>query len=107
MQKESLYDIIGVPFASDFEAIRKAYKDKMRTEHPDKKEDSDAYKIIEAYKLLSDPGKKLEYDQEYQSKFFIFSKNNFAIKINFFVKKTYSLITNQLLNFQPNCSHIP
>jgi hypothetical protein len=61
------YDILGVsPSASDAE-IKRAYRDLVKKFHPDRNPAPEAKLLIvqinEAYDILSDPGKRLAYDQ--------------------------------------------
>lgn len=68
--KETYYDILGVKPDASFEEIRQAYKELVKKYHPDKfvgnaKElaEERIKKINEAYEVLSDIGKRREYDK--------------------------------------------
>ena len=67
----NFYQRLGVDEEASGKEIREAYKRAVRLTHPDKVEAGDgadkkneAYLIIEAYKVLSDPQKKIEYDRD-------------------------------------------
>ena len=61
---ESYYDVLGVDRGASPDEIRKAYKQKALREHPDKGGDEDRFKDIgKAYSVLSDPGKRENYDR--------------------------------------------
>lgn len=68
MAGKDYYDILGVPRNATEEAIKKAYRALARKYHPDlhpdrKKEMEARFKEInEAYSVLSDPGKRSDYD---------------------------------------------
>lgn len=60
----SLYDLLGVERGADVDVIRKAYRKKALTEHPDKGGDAERFRQInDAYTVLSDPEKRAFYDQ--------------------------------------------
>lgn len=60
------YDILGVSKDASFDAIKKAYRKKARETHPDVNKDPDAEErfkeISEAYSVLSDPDRRMKYD---------------------------------------------
>ncbi|CAG8485087.1 8305_t:CDS:2 [Ambispora leptoticha] len=62
------YDLLGVDYNSTLEDIEKAYRKKARKYHPDKnRENPEAatkifHQVSKAFEFLSDPTKKLEYD---------------------------------------------
>jgi len=64
-----LYEVLGVSKDADNEAIKKAYRKKALTYHPDKNPDNkeEAEKmfkrVAEAYEVLSDPQKRSRYDR--------------------------------------------
>jgi len=58
------YKILDVPKTANKEEIKRAYKKKAMSHHPDKGGDETIFKQInEAYQVLSDPQKKSNYDQ--------------------------------------------
>ena len=64
---QTLYDILGVSKAATPQQIKQAYLSLVRRYHPDVNPDPSAHehflKIQEAYQILSDPIKRIEYDQ--------------------------------------------
>jgi DnaJ-class molecular chaperone len=61
---KNLYDIIGVPKNASKEEIKKTFRRRTTTEHPDKGGDSDKFKeLANAYSILSDDDKRNKYDQ--------------------------------------------
>lgn len=57
------YSILGVNRNATPDEIRKAYRDKAKTHHPDRGGDPEIFKQVnEAYETLSDANKKAEYD---------------------------------------------
>ncbi|MFO0673077.1 MAG: DnaJ C-terminal domain-containing protein [Polyangiaceae bacterium] len=68
MAAEDLYSVLGVPKASDAEAIKKAYRKLAQKLHPDKnpgdKQAETRFKAVNhAYDVLSDPKKRKLYDE--------------------------------------------
>jgi DnaJ family protein A protein 2 len=60
----SLYELLGVERTADADTIKKAYRRKALTEHPDKGGDEEKFKKLnEAYNVLSDPQRRAVYDQ--------------------------------------------
>ena len=60
------YDTLGVDPAAPAERIRAAYRDQARRYHPDRVvvgPDDAMVAVNEAYRVLSDPARRLEYDR--------------------------------------------
>lgn len=67
--EKNYYEILGIQPTATPEEIRKAYREKMKENHPDIHQDSDTYteraKLInEAYSTLKDPEKRKQYDRK-------------------------------------------
>ena len=68
MAKRDYYDILGVPRSASSDDIKKAHRKLVRKYHPDVNKDNkqaeEKFKEAqEAYDVLSDPGKRRNYDQ--------------------------------------------
>jgi curved DNA-binding protein CbpA len=58
------YDVLGVPRDADTAAIRKAYRRKAKTAHPDGGGNAEAFAALErAVHILTDQQKRLTYDR--------------------------------------------
>ena len=65
--KTTYYDILGITQAADFEIVHAAYRALMlkKRKHPDLGGDTEeAKRINEAYSVLKDPAKRVQYDQK-------------------------------------------
>jgi len=62
----NLYDVLGVAEDATLETIKTVYRQLARTFHPDVNSDDDAVEhfreITDAFVVLSDPDKRVEYD---------------------------------------------
>ena len=65
------YSVLGVGQSATTEEIRKAYKEKCKSLHPDVNKSPDATRIMqevnEAYRVLNDRYLRQQYDKEYVS----------------------------------------
>jgi len=60
---ENYYQILGLPDFASIEEVKKAFRKLAKKYHPDKGGDPEKFKkILEAYRILSNPDKKSEYD---------------------------------------------
>jgi len=69
---ENYYEILGVSENATPEEIKKAFRELAKKHHPDRGGNAEKFKkIVEAYRVLSDPKLKAEYDQKrkFQSTF--------------------------------------
>jgi molecular chaperone DnaJ len=67
------YDVLGVPRNASFVEIRTAYRSAARKYHPDTSQDVNAvvkfHRVQMAYDVLSDPMKRMNYDDESSVRF--------------------------------------
>ena len=72
---ENPYNILGVSPTASTEEIKKAYRSLAMRHHPDRNTHSSAETrfnaIKAAYELLSDPGKRAEYNQSLNNRIII------------------------------------
>lgn len=62
---ENYYEILGVPEDASPEEIKRAFRELAKKYHPDRGGDPVKFKkILEAYRVLSDPKLRQEYDQK-------------------------------------------
>ncbi|MFQ3669246.1 MAG: DnaJ domain-containing protein [Fimbriimonadaceae bacterium] len=63
---KTYYSLLGVDSSSDLETLRRAYRRLARKHHPDVSGDPDSHELMsrinEAFKTLSDPVRRAEYD---------------------------------------------
>jgi curved DNA-binding protein CbpA len=67
MKMHNLYQILEVNTNASLHVIKKAYRDKALSEHPDKGGDAERMALLTtAYQTLSDPLKRKQFDQEWE-----------------------------------------
>lgn len=58
------YEVLGVPPTADADEIKKAYKRRLKTSHPDVGGSTGLFRLVqEAYEVLSDPARRAAYDR--------------------------------------------
>lgn len=63
MERKGLYGILGLQKGASKDAIKKAYRNKVKKHHPDKGGNEDIFRDIqEAYEVLSNDEKRAVYD---------------------------------------------
>jgi len=61
---ENYYQILGLPDFASVEEVKKAFRELAKKHHPDRGDDPEKFKkILEAYKVLSNPEEKERYDE--------------------------------------------
>jgi curved DNA-binding protein CbpA len=64
MKRFDPYEVLGVARAAGSEAIKSAYRDKVRVSHPDRGGDQDVFiEVVRAFGLLSDPEARRLFDE--------------------------------------------
>lgn len=69
-QSEDLYELLQISPNADFDTIQRIYRLLAQRFHPDNSEtaDSDMFRrVLDAYKILSDPEKRAAYDSQYKT----------------------------------------
>ena len=62
------YSVLGIPQGSSCEAIKTAWRQKVKQHHPDAGGDGDfIVKVNNAWETLKDPAKRSEYDRKINS----------------------------------------
>jgi molecular chaperone DnaJ len=67
MRAYTYYEILGVSHDASAAQIKRAFREKVKIYHPDKTPGVDGTKfrsIMEAWEVLSNPKKRIEYDRE-------------------------------------------
>lgn len=60
------YQVLGVAPTASFDEVRRAYRARIKQAHPDARggrDDGESAAITEAWRVLSDPGRRLDYDR--------------------------------------------
>ena len=80
MDIRGYYAILGIPEDASFQEIRKSYRKLAKKYHPDRNKSSHAEetikKINEAFEILSDKGRRKQYDLESSNIFDLKDSNN-------------------------------
>lgn len=64
MERFDPYAVLGIGQAAGADAIKSAYRDKVRLSHPDRGGDPDAFiEVVRAFGLLSDPDARRLFDE--------------------------------------------
>lgn len=88
---KNYYQILNIPKKASSNEIKKAYRILALKWHPDKNKDDIALdkfrEISEAFHILSDEQKKLEYDKQFSNKEYI----NHDLNYNFFIKDPFEI----------------
>ena len=66
MRGRSHYEVLGVAPSASTDEVRRAYRARIKQAHPDARggrDDGGSAAITEAWRVLSDPGRRLDYDR--------------------------------------------
>ena len=66
MPGRTYYEVLGVAPSAPADEVRRAYRARIKAAHPDARggrDDGDSAAITEAWLVLSDPGRRLDYDR--------------------------------------------
>ena len=66
MPGRSHYEVLGVAPSASADEVRRAYRARIKQAHPDARggrDDGESAAITEAWRVLSDPGRRLDYDR--------------------------------------------
>src|SRR5262249_2398193 len=69
-QSDDLYELLQISPHAEFDTIQRGYRLAAKRAHPDNQDTSDPEmfrKVLEAYKILSDPEKRAGYDSQYKT----------------------------------------
>ena len=117
---KTYYEILEVDKNASDEIIKVAYKSLVKKYHPDLKEgqakidaESKIKEINEEYDILSDPMKKMEYDQKLinqnisreEYNFIINENNKLKKELNYFKNNYYSTQKNNYTNYSENINN--
>ena len=82
---DTLYEILGVDNKATTAEIKRAFRNKARSFHPDKNKDklewarNEFGKISNAYEVLSDPVKRDDYDKNDENNKYIYQTPSYSL----------------------------
>ncbi len=101
MVKKTYYEILEVDTKASREEIKSAYRRLVKLYHPDKNKLSEAEEIFkgiaEAYSVLSDPGKRKQYDRDNEPRNVLLKKKHEMMWQIIREQKQREARTNQML----------
>jgi len=101
MVKKTYYEILEVDKKASHEAIKSSYRRLVMLYHPDKNKLPEAEemfkKIAEAYAVLSDPGKRKQYDHDNEPRIVLLRKKQEKMWEIIREQKQREARTNQIL----------